>query len=61
MVKNKTIQIRVTKNQHERISNNAKAKGFVTISAYLRDLALNSDSNIERKIDEIYRRILFGK
>jgi len=58
MVKNKTIQIRVTKNQHERIPNNARAKGYVSIYSYLRDLGLNHDSNIERKIDEIYKKII---
>lgn len=58
MVKNKTIQIRVTRDQHERIMSNAKAKGYVSISSYLRDLGLNHDSNMEKKVDEIYRRVV---
>lgn len=45
----------------KRIANNVKARGYVTISAYLRDLGLNRDSNLERKINEIYKKVLFGK
>ncbi len=56
--KNKDLQIRVTSEQYERIRNNAIAKGCVTISEYLRKLALGSDMSFERKFNEIYNEIM---
>jgi len=41
MKKLKRIEIRVTKNQYERITSNAQAAGYVTISNFLRDRALS--------------------
>jgi hypothetical protein len=49
------IVFRVTKDQYRRIALNAEAKGHVTISGYLRDVALNKDRFIEQKIIEIHR------
>ena len=57
MNKTRFIQFRVTRNQYERITINANAKGYVNISAYLRDLALNKDMVFERKFNEIYEVI----
>ena len=36
MVRNRTIQIRLTKNQYERIKSNVEAKGFSSLPSYLR-------------------------
>jgi len=58
MNKTRFIQIRVTKNQYERINNNARAKGFLTVSAYIRDLALGKDAAFERKVNELYEEIV---
>lgn len=58
MVNNKMIIVRVTKNQHERVRNNAFAKGYKTMSAYLRALALENDLIFEQKFDEIYEKLL---
>ena len=57
MQKTKLIQFRVTKYQYERIRNNAESKGFRTISAYLRETALNKDLIFEKKFQEIYEII----
>jgi len=58
MVNNKTIMVRVTKNQHERIRNNACAKGFRTISDYVRSISLENDLIFEQKFNEVYNRIV---
>ncbi len=58
MVNNKTIMVRVTENQRERIINNASAKGFKTISSYMRSLALEHDLSFERKFNEVYNLLI---
>jgi len=58
MAKTKFIQIRVTKSQFEQIKNNAYAKGFINISAYIRKLALEQNSLFERKINEMYDTLI---
>lgn len=58
MVNNKVISVRVTKNQHERVRNNAFAKGFKTVSAYVRSLALENDLIFEQKFNEIYNKLV---
>lgn len=60
MNKTRTIQFRVTRDQYERIINNARAKGYLNISAYLRDLALNKDLVFEKKFNELYEIIVRG-
>jgi len=49
------IQIRVTPEQHERIRNKAQAKGYKTITSFIRNLALEKDLVFEQRFDEIYR------
>ncbi len=51
----KTIQIRVTPEQHERIRNKAQAKGYKTMSSFLLHLALEKDLLFEQRFEEIYR------
>lgn len=53
----KIMQIRVSKSQYERIRNNAEAKGYKTIAAYMREQALSKDLVYERKFDEIYQNV----
>ncbi len=50
--KNRLIIIRVDNEQHARIFNNAKAKGFSTVSSYLRTLALEYNLASDFKIQE---------
>ena len=58
MTNNKVVVTRVTKNQFERIKINAQAKGFKSISDYLRALALEKDIVFEKKFDDIYNMIV---
>ena len=58
MVGNKSIIVRVTKTQHERIKNDAHAKGFTTIASYIRSLALERDSHFEQKFDKLYNTFI---
>ena len=58
MVNNKIIFVRVTEDQHERIKNNAFAKGFKTVAGYVRALTLEKDMIFEQKFNEIYDRLI---
>ena len=58
MVNNKVVVTRVTKNQFERIKVNAQAKGYKTISQYVRSLMLEHDLVFEKKFDEIYQKLI---
>jgi hypothetical protein len=60
MVSTRSIQVRMTKDQYERIRNNSKIKGFNSLSAYLRYVALDQDFIVQQKICDIYDH-LFGK
>ena len=55
MVYTKYILFRVTEAQHDRIWNNASAKGYKTIASYMRYLALDKDMVFEQKFNEMYR------
>ncbi len=52
MVKNHSFRFRVTKSQFEQIKEQAKAKGYVTIAPYVRDLVLQKDGFFEARIIE---------
>mgnify|MGYP001574473210 FL=1 len=53
----KNIQVRVTPEQHAMMFNSAKSRGFVTISHFLRFLALDKGLAMERKILETHREV----
>lgn len=55
--KTRRIVFRVTENQYRKIKLNAEAKGHITMSGYLRDVALNKDIFIEQKIIEIHKAV----
>ena len=57
MRKRKTIQVRVTPEQYERIKNKAHAKGYKTLTSFILNLALEKDLLFEQRFDEIYRII----
>ena len=51
----KTIQVRVTPEQYERIRNKAQSKGYTTLSAYILRTVLEKDLLFEQRFEEIYR------
>ncbi len=57
MTKLLEIRTRVTKPQLEQVRAEALARGYVTIAAYIRDLALNNRRLIEAKIIETSRLV----
>ena len=57
MTSNNIVKVLVTKNQKERILQNANIKGYKTVSGYIRDLALNKNQFFEDKLKEIIRKI----
>ena len=58
MTQRRCLVVRLTKNQHERIRNNAEAKGYKTISSYIRTIALEYDLSFEKKFDEMYQKLV---
>ncbi|MFH1134251.1 MAG: hypothetical protein V1735_07240 [Nanoarchaeota archaeon] len=61
MIKNRLIQVRVTRSQYERILSNAQAKGNKTISEFVRRSVLGMDTLIEKKIHIIYEAVVEKK
>lgn len=53
-----TIQIRLTRDQYERIKINSHVKGFSSMSAYLRYLGLDQDFVLQKRIYEIHAHLL---
>jgi len=53
-----TIQIRLTKDQKERIRLNVENAGYKTLSQYIRSLILEQDLNSQRMLREIYQKIM---
>jgi hypothetical protein len=58
MPKNNLIKFLVDVEQYDRIKRNSSAKGFKTISSYLRDLALNKDRRFEELLVDIHREVI---
>jgi len=58
MVSIKEVKIRVTRNQLERIKTNAQAKGFRSVSSYVRYLSLEYNLRVENTIFETNKIIL---
>ncbi|MBL7055037.1 hypothetical protein ISS05_04735 [Candidatus Woesearchaeota archaeon] len=58
MVNQKCLMVRLTRNQHERIRMNAEAKGYKTLSDYIRTLALEHDLDFKEKVDKIYCKVV---
>ena len=59
--KRRSLAVRLTKNQHERVETNAQTKGFKTLSSYIRSLALEKDIVFDKKFDELYNKIVNNK
>lgn len=58
MVRIRTIQVRLSRQEYDRIKNDSVSKGFSTLSSYLRYLALYRDQAICRKILEIHESVV---
>ena len=56
----RSLIVKLTKNQHERLKNNAEAKGYKTISSYIRAVTLEHDLSFEEKFDELYNTLVNG-
>ncbi len=61
MIKTHRIEVLCTPDEHERIINNAKTKGFSTVSAFFRDFGLKNPLTSEERIAEIHSAIVRSK
>jgi len=60
MVYQRLLVVRITKNQYERIRIKAEAKGYITVSSYVRALTLGNDLGFEQKFDKMYDKVVNG-
>ena len=58
MTNQKCLVVRLTKTQHERIKIDAEAKGYKTISQYIRSITLEHDLSYQKKFDEMYHKLV---
>ena len=58
MTNKRRLVVRLTRNQHDRVRNNAEAKGYKTLSSYIRALVLEHDLGFENKLNEIYIKLV---
>jgi hypothetical protein len=58
MVRLRALQVRVTRDQYERLKQAATNKGFASLSSYVRYVTLEHESFIERKILEIHQHLI---
>lgn len=57
MAQTRSVHIRVTREQYERIKNTAYVKGFFTVSEFIREFALRNPLTTELRVVEIDKRI----
>lgn len=58
MVKNRTIQVRLSRQQYDRIKRDSVDKGFGTLSSYFRYLALHREQAISNMIIQIHDSVV---
>ena len=58
MVRNRTVQVRLTKDQYERMRGNCQVRGFGTLSSFIRFVTLEQDLVLQQKVHEIHRHLL---
>ncbi len=58
VLKNRTIQIRLTKEQLECIKHRSAALGFESVSSFLRFLALEREDKTHERIREIHEHVI---
>jgi len=57
MVSNHAVKFLVNKEQLEQLKNNASARGYKTVSAYLREISLKNEFRFEQMMIEIHREV----
>lgn len=58
MVMIRAVQVRLTKDQHERLKNYAEMNGFSSLASYIRYVALDQDFVMRQKVFEIHAHLL---
>lgn len=58
MVKNRSIQVRLDKDQYAQLKTMMRARGFSSISNYVRYTVLHHDLTLQSKIIEIHQHLL---
>ncbi len=61
MVMIRVVQVRLTRDQHQRLKNYAEMKGFSSLASYIRYVALDQDFVVRQKIFEIHNYLLGDK
>ena len=51
-------QVRLTRDQYERLKQNCKLRGFSYLSSYVRFMTLDNDLWMHKKISEIHTHLL---
>jgi len=57
MVRIRTVQIRLTRDQYDKIKHYSKVRGFSTLSSYMRYVALDQAMFLEQKLREMLTSI----
>jgi len=58
MVRNRSVQVRLTRAQYERLKNNCEIRGFRTLSDFVRFVALDQDLILQQRVHEIHEHLL---
>jgi len=58
MINNHMLRIRVSREQLDKLKSIALNKGYKTLSSYIRDVSLNRDLFLEKKILEIHNEVV---
>jgi hypothetical protein len=57
MTKTELIKFVATKSQRERIQQDAQERGYVHLSAYMRDILLNNSRFFEEKLVQLEKKL----
>lgn len=58
MTKSQLLVVRLSKSQKEKVMMDAQNRGYKTVAHYIRNLILETHIPIERKLNEIYDKIV---
>ena len=58
MTKTQLLVVRLSKSQKDKVMLDAQVRGYKTVAHYIRNLILETQIPIERKINEIYEKII---
>lgn len=58
---NRQVTVRLSQEQHQKLKEISRAKGFGTVSQYVRDQCLNTNNTeLHQKIDQILEKVQYG-